>query len=69
MCFRITKSLTCKFIEIRINNNEKKITLVDASDDCILGKDMVQPGARPQHVSTKLYNAVSFLRKIHMYMQ
>lgn len=46
-----------------------RITFVDASDDCTLGKDMVQSGARPQHVSTKLYNAVSFLRKIHMHMQ
>ena len=46
-----------------------RITFVDASDDCTLGKDMVQSGARPQHVSTKLYNEVSFLRKIHMYMQ
>ena len=40
-----------------------RITFVDASDDCTLGKDMVQSGARPQHVSTKLYNEVSFLRK------
>ena len=39
-----------------------RITFVDASDDCTLGKDMVQSGALPQHVSTKLYNAVSFLR-------